>query len=292
VGKIARHGDDDGAALRNFAHAVAAPRAPARGQRAEAPCRFAEAVTRARCPPYGSVRGAIIASMVSLLGFAIPHALAQKPDPGEIHGLRLGLKAPSMTMDGFGELACGSNGGPPRQRIDDWTAFGKCPAEPSGLHEVYARFDDEAEFIGRAIDDPLYAGSRTGTRVAGHPVVLSVLFDDGGGLRGLRFVSDPRASPVERRMAQLLRLAIINHYDPADWSCTDLPAEPGETPVGGIFIKQHCEKTTPERRMSLDARFLRKPGQSDIDPATGDYTSGQFESSTRFELLDPGWRRP
>jgi hypothetical protein len=229
---------------------------------------------------------------MSVFASAVPPAHAQQPDPGEIHGLKLGLQAPSMTMDGFGELACGSNGGPPRQRIDDWTGFGKCPAEPSGLHEVYARFDDEAEFIGRAIDDPLYAGSRTGTRVAGHPIILSVLFDDAGVLRGLRFVSDPRAAPVERRMAQLLRLAIINHYDPADWTCTDLLAEPGETPVGGIFIKQHCEKTTQERRMTLDARFLRKPGQSDIDPATGDYTSGQFESSTRFELLDPAYQKP
>jgi hypothetical protein len=93
-------------------------------------------------------------------------------------------------------------------------------------------------------------------------------------------------------MAHLLRLAIINHYDPADWTCTDLPAEPGETPVGGIFIKQRCEKATAERRMTLEARFLRKPGQSDIDPATGDYTSGQFESSIRFELIDPAYRKP
>jgi hypothetical protein len=219
-------------------------------------------------------------------------ARAQAPDLGEIHGLKLGLKAPSMTMDGWGELACGSNGGPPRQRLDDWSGFAKCRAEASGLHEVYARFDDEDEFIGRAIDDPLYAGERTGTRVAGHPIILSVLFDDAGVLRGLRLISDPRAAPVERRMAHLLRLAIINHYDPAGWTCTDLPAENGETPVGGIFIKQHCEKATPERAMALDARFLRKPGQSDIDPATGDYTSGQFESSTRFELLDPNYKKP
>ena len=125
-----------------------------------------------------------------------------------------------------------------------------CRAEASGLHEVYARFDDEDEFIGRAIDDPLYAGERTGTRVAGHPIILSVLFDDDGVLRGLRFISDPRASPIERRMAHLLRLAIINHYDPAGWTCTDLAPEPGETPVGGVFLKQHCEKVTPERRMT------------------------------------------
>lgn len=225
------------------------------------------------------------------LALAVLPAPAQAPDRGEIHGLKLGLEAPSMTMDGFGELACGSNGGPPRQPLDDWKGFAKCRAEPSGLHEVYVRFDDEEEFIGRAIDDPEYAGGRAGTRVAGHPVILSALFDDAGLLRGLRFVTDPRANPVERRMAHLLRLAIINHYDPAGWTCADLPADSGETPVGGIFIKQHCEKTTAERRMTLDARFLRKKGQSDIDPATGDYTSGQYESSTRFELMDPSYQK-
>jgi hypothetical protein len=217
-------------------------------------------------------------------------ARAQQPDPGEIHGLKLGLKAATMTLNGFGELACGSNGGPPRQPVDGWSDFSKCRAEPNGLHEVYARFDDEDEFIGRAIDDPLYAGGRTGTRVAGHAVILSVLFDDAGVLRGLRFVSDPRADPVERRMAHLLRLAIMNHYDPDGWACTDLPADPGETPVGGIFLKQRCEKVTPERRMTIETHFLRKPGQSDVDPATHEYTSGQFESWTRFELLDPSYK--
>jgi hypothetical protein len=219
-------------------------------------------------------------------------ALAQPRDTGEIHGLKLGLNAATMTLDGFGELACGSNGGPPRLKLDDWKSFAKCRAEASGLHEVYVRFDDEAEFVGRAIDDPLYAGARTGTRVAGHPVILSVLFDDAGIVRGLRFVTDPRGAPIERRMAHLLRLAIMNHYDPEGWACTDLAADAGETPVGGIFIKQHCEKATAERHMTIDARFLRKAGQSDIDPATGDYTSGQFESSTRFELMDPNYRKP
>ena len=246
-------------------------------------------------PRAGVASRTMVALQVVLVAVALAAPLAvraEAPDLGEIHGLKLGLTAQSMTLEGFGELACGSNGGPPRQRLDDWTGFAKCRAEPSGLHEVYARFDDEQEYIGRAIDDPEYAGGRTGTRVAGHPVILSVLFDDAGVLRGLRFVTDPRASPIERRMAHLLRLATINHYGPADWTCTDLPPEPGETPVGGVFIKLHCAKTTPERRMTLDARFLRKRGQSDIDPATGDYTSGQYESSTRFELLDPGYHKP
>src|SRR5580698_4870750 len=140
--------------------------------------------------------------------FTVTAAAAQTAgDPGEIHGLKLGLKAQSMTLDGWGELACGSNGGPPRQKLGAWNEFGKCPGEAGGLHEVTARFDDEAGYVGKAIGDPLYAAN-SGTRVAGHPVILSVLFDDAGVVRGIRMVSDPRAAPSERRMAHLLRIAI------------------------------------------------------------------------------------
>jgi hypothetical protein len=69
--------------------------------------------------------------------------------------------------------------------------------------------------------------------------------------------------------------------------CAEKPHPAG----GGVFIKQRCEKHTPERDLMVEAHFLRKPGQSDIDPATGDYTSGQFESWTRFELLDPNYKK-
>ena len=213
-------------------------------------------------------------------------------DVGEIRGLKLGLKADAMTLDGFGDLACGSNGGPPRQKIDDWSDFKKCRAEVSGLHEVYARFEDEDEYIGKAIDDPLYAKGKLGTRVAGHPVILSTLFDHDGVLRGLRFVTDPRAQSHERRMAHMFRLAVINRYEPDGWSCTDSPPAPGETPVGGIFIKQHCEKLAMGRRLIVDTRFLRKPGQTDNDPVTGEYRPGAYESSTRFEIWDPSYQPP
>jgi hypothetical protein len=246
-------------------------------------------VSRHRQIPARPLRRAGAALALSLASMA---AQAQSPDdPGEIRRLRLGLNAATMSTEGFGDFACGSNGGPPRQKLDDWSGFRKCPAEPSGLREVYLRFDDTEEYIGKAIDDPLYASQRTGTRVAGHPVILSVLFDDGGVLRGIRFVTDPRGDPGARRMAHLLRLAVINRYGPSGWNCTDLPPAPGETPVGGIFLKQHCEKVTAERHLMVEARFLRKPGQSDVD-ANGEPTQGQFESWTRFELMDPAYLKP
>ncbi len=237
-------------------------------------------------------RAGVICSAAAL-AFVATAAVAQTAgDPGEVHGLKLGLNAQSMTLDGWGELACGSNGGPPRQKLGAWSEFAKCAVESGGLHEVAARFDDEAEYIGKAIDDPLYAAQHTGTRVAGHAVILSALFDDGGVLRGIRMISDPRAAPPERRMAHLLRIAIVNHYGPAGWDCVDLPAADGETPVGGVFIKQRCEKVTAERAMTLETHFLRKPGQHDVDPDSHEYTQGQYESSVRFELRDPGSRKP
>ncbi len=217
---------------------------------------------------------------------------AQKEvDRGELRGLKLGLKAQSIQLDGLGDLACGSNGGAPRQRIDDWSGFGKCRTEDNGLHEVYARFEDEREYIGRAIDDPMYARGKAGTRLAGHPVIVSALFDRDGVLRGLRFVTDPRAASHERRMAHLLRLSVFNRYDHEGWSCTDFPPAAGETPVGGIFVKLRCEKLASDRHLTVEARFFRKPGQSDVDPKTGDYRAGQFESSTRFEIFDPSYAK-
>lgn len=219
-------------------------------------------------------------------------AAGPQPDPGEIHGLKLGLKAAEMSADTFGDLACGSNGGTPRQAIGGWTEFRKCRPEPSGLYEVYAPFDDQQDYVSRAIDDPMYAQGKVGTRVAGHPVILSVLFDTDGVLRGIRMVSDPRGSPMERRMAHMLRLAIINRYEPEGWNCTDFPPAPGETPVGGgVFIKQRCEKAMPGKTLTVETHFLRKPGQAGVDSNTGEATQGQFESWTRFEIMDPNYRK-
>jgi len=247
-----------------------------------------EELTAASRPRISTVALAVLCA----LSGAVAVRAQPQHDPGEIHGLKLGLKAAEMSTDTFGDLACGSNGGPPRQMIDGWTDFRKCRPEASGLYEVYAPFDDEQDYAARAIDDPMYAQGRVGTRVAGHPVILSVLFDQDGVVRGIRMISDPRASPLERRMAHMLRLAIINHYEPEGWNCTDMPPAPGETPVGGgVFIKQHCEKTLPGKNLTVETHFLRKPGQSEVDPATREATSGQFESWTRFEIMDPSYRK-
>ena len=246
-------------------------------------------MTRAGRRP-AAVALAALAVAAAVAGRADAQGAPPRDDHGEIHGLALGLKAAEMSLDGFGDIACGSNGGPARQAIDDWSEFGKCRPEPSGLYEVAARFDDQQEYVGRAIDDPMYAQGRLGTRVAGHPVILSVLFDQAAIVRGIRMVSDPRGSVMERRMAHMLRLAVINRYGLEGWTCIDLPRGPGETEVGGgVFVKERCEKHEAERDLFVEAHFLRKAGQSSVNPATGEATTGQYESWTRFEIMDPGY---
>jgi hypothetical protein len=208
-------------------------------------------------------------------------------DSGELRGIRLGMQAATMSTDGFDDFACGSNGGPPRAPLSGWADFHACRPEASGLYEVYVRFDEQQAYQAKAFGDPTLPSEANGTRVAGHPVILSVLFNDSGIAQEIRIVTDPRAPLSLRRMAQLLRLRVIAHYGDEGWTCVDLPAESGETPVGKIFIKQRCEKTTPEHHLIMQARLLRKAGQTDYDPTTKEYRPGQFESSTRLEILDP-----
>jgi hypothetical protein len=231
------------------------------------------------------LRGGALALAFAL---AVPVTTASADeDRGELRGLRLGTQAGTMSTDGFDDFACGSNGGPPRAPLSGWTDFHTCRPEASGLHEVYVRFDEQQAYQAKAFGDPTLPSEADGTRVAGHPVILSVLFNDSGIAQEIRIVTDPRAPLSLRRMAQLLRLRVIAHYGEEDWACVDLPPEPGETPVGKIFIKQRCEKTTPEHHLIMQARLLRKLGQTDYDPVTKEFRPGQFESSTRLEILDP-----
>ena len=116
---------------------------------------------------------AAIAFVVAALAIAGGAGAQTQPDPGEIHGLKLGLAAQAMTLDGWGQLACGSDGGPPRQELDAWSDFTKCRPEASGLREVNARFDDEDEYVAKALGEPAYAGRQTGTRVAASEVMVN-----------------------------------------------------------------------------------------------------------------------
>ena len=54
----------------------------------------------------------------------------------------------------------------------------------------------------------------------------------------------------------------------------------------GQFVKRECTRDddAAHRHYTIVSHYLRKPGQHDIDPATGQLSQGQFESFTRAEV--------
>jgi hypothetical protein len=225
----------------------------------------------------------------------------QAADRATIWDLKLGAglsKQPGP--DAFRAFACGSNGGAPRAPLDGFDGFGRCPAEPDGLREVYFEYDDELEYIARAHDDERAISRWAGTHEVTFPVIVSALFDDAGILRGIRMVTDARpehrnditeAERKKRDEAYTLASVMASRFNinPAH-DCEAIPPADGETPVGDLLIKRICERTDGGRRIVIRASLFRKPGQSGYNPQLpSQLTHGQFESSARLEIYQAGW---
>jgi hypothetical protein len=234
---------------------------------------------------------------VRLFGFAVAAAITfgapgvlfaqganERPVRHEVWDIQLGAKAADLPDD-YVDFACGTNGGPPSTPLTGWKDYRRCRPDANGLHEVYFRYDDELEYWAKANNLEAQMEQYVGTKTYGFPIVVSALIDDGGVVRGIRIVSDPRDPTGDREEAYLLRNFLNARFGREGWQCEDLAAEPGETPVTGIFIKQRCEKDIEGGMHGLlITRHLRKPGQSQYDPQSGKETTNQFESSVRFEL--------
>jgi hypothetical protein len=231
-------------------------------------------------------------------------ALAQDLRRASVWDLKLGQPIAAQPSPAeFRGFACGSNGGPPRQRLTGWGDFARCAAEPSGLHEIYFEYDDEYEYIARAKDLEREVARWAGTTEFGFPVIVSALLDAGGVLKGIRVVTDSRpehrvdvtdADLRKRDDAYLFGGRMASRFDiDAKRDCTALPPAEGESAVGDLFIKQSCELSDPGhgRKIALKVNYFRKPGQSAFNPQMPtQLMQGQFESSARLEVFDTGGR--
>jgi hypothetical protein len=209
---------------------------------------------------------------------------AEAPRRLEVWDIPLGARAGDLP-DEFIDYACGTNGGPPGLPLKGWGDFRRCRPEPTGLREVYFRYDDELEYWGKANAMLDQMERFAGTKTYGFPIIVSALFDENGVVDGIRIVSDPREDVQNREEAYFLRNFLTARLGRDGWQCEDLPLADGETPVGGQSVKQNCRKPIDANTTAtLATRFLRKPGQRQIDVHSGKETAGQFESSVRFEL--------
>ena len=228
---------------------------------------------------------AAMAALIGAPGMLLAQGADERPVRHEVWDIRLGAKITDLPDD-YVDYACGTNGGPPSTPLTGWKDYRRCRPETNGLREVYFRYDDELEYWAKANNLAAQMEQYVGTKTYGFPIIASVLAGDDGTVRGIRIVSDPRDPTGDRDEAYLLRNFLNARFGREGWQCEDLAAEPGETPVTGIFIKQRCEKDIDGGLHGLlVTHHLRKPGQSQYDPHSGKETTNQFESYVRFELI-------
>lgn len=247
---------------------------------------------------------------IALSAVSLSVAVAQDAPAGQERGntkrmtlqdLQVGATVDQMPAAiEFRNYACGSDGGPPLSKLAGWSDFKTCPADANGLHEVYFEYDNEAEYILRAMNDPR-AVRFIGTTEQGFPVVTSALFSDDGVLRGVRLVTDPRPNYTADSFFDLSDLRTRESFyllgpfvggqagiNPAK-DCTSIPLGDREAAVGDVWVKLDCERDADGKRYLLQTRYFRKAGQVARDPVTKQMTEGQFESSTRFEEYAEGY---
>lgn len=203
-----------------------------------------------------------------------------------IWDVTFGQPITQIPLSAVATIACGTNGGPPSVELRDFTEFARCPAEASGLHEVFFTYDDEQDYIARALEDE-FRFAQGGTSIYAHPVVFTVLVDDEGIARGIRIVTDERASERDRRVAVRLSDNLKARYSPWSPACEDIPATDGQLPVGTIFIHQICTAESPDgdAAMRLEATYFRKKGQTSISLETQKVQKNYFQSATRLEVV-------
>jgi len=170
----------------------------------------------------------------------------------ELRDLRVGMPVRDIPAGEYVDLACAAS---PGQKLAAWAEFRKCPADAAGLRAISFHYDEAQNALAQVND------KYEGTKVAGHPVVLTLEIADGGVVEGLRIDTDPKARLFLRKKAHLLALVVKSRYGEAGWDCREIEPAAGETPVGGVFVKEHCEKAVTGRRLVLDRLLYRRTGQ-------------------------------
>jgi hypothetical protein len=192
---------------------------------------------------------------------------AEDPLEGDLRDLRVGMAVDQLPAEGYVDLACGNDGGAPGAALARWAEFTKCPPDAAGLHEVtFAYAESRLAEVGERWE---------GTKVAGHPVIPSLLIDDQGVVQGIRIVTDPKARMYLKKKAFLLGIRVMGRYGREGWTCTEAKPDAGRTPVGGVFIDRHCEKTFHDRHLILETALYR----------TAEQQGQEFTDETRLEIF-------
>jgi hypothetical protein len=209
-----------------------------------------------------------ILAAVAILAFA-PLGGARAADGNDLREFRLGMKVADLPPHGYEGYSCADAAD---KKLESWADWKSCPADGDGMRAIGFRFDDAYNERARLND------AAAGTKVGGHPVRIALLIGQDGVVDGIRIETDPTARLYMRKKAFLMAEQVKNRYGEDGWTCTKAQPGPDDEEVGGVFLREHCEKTTDTRHFVMDRGLFRKRGQPD----------SQFTDETRLLILRRG----
>lgn len=188
----------------------------------------------------------IAAGLLACLTLLLADSPARTQEFGgnDLRDIRVGMAATELGEAGYINLSCAAD---PKQTLKGWANWRDCPADASGKRAVHFGYDPVV--------------SRDGTMVAGHPVILTMSINDSGRVAGLQIETDPKARLYIRKKAFLLGLQAKSRYGSEGWACTDGKPDTGDQPVGGVFLRERCTKTTGDRSLIVERNLYRRAGQ-------------------------------
>ncbi len=203
-----------------------------------------------------------------------------------IWDIEIGSHISTLPNLDLNDISCGTNGGPISTKLNNFKDYKRCKKEPNGLYEVSFSYDDERQYIIKALNMSSRALTDI-TTVYSHPVILSVLISEQSLITGIRIMTDERANVRQRRVAATLARNFNSRFKKWNLVCEDLPLTGGEMNIGSFNIKSRCFGKSPDgtKNLRMDARYLRKKGQIAVNPETQKINTTYFESFTRLEIL-------
>ena len=182
--------------------------------------------------------------VVALFVFTEQLARAQADTNFDVRDLVVGMPVRVIPDAGYIDLSCVDDAS---RKLRSWSESSECPLGIDKLRAVRFEFDP--------------ATSRDGTLIAGHPVVLTALVDSSATLAGLKIDTDPGARLYMRKKAFLLGSQVKSRYGFEGWTCMQRVQDPGESAVGGVYVRESCRKTLPDRVLVVERDLFRRLDQ-------------------------------
>lgn len=188
------------------------------------------------------------ASALALLLAGLPASAADQPARNDLRDLRVGMTVAEIPAGEYTDLRCLSA---PDTRIEAFSDYGRCPADAQGHHGIRFAFDEKTNVLG-PLDDKY-----RGTKVGGHPVLLTLRVGDESRVVGLDIETDDHTRLFLRKKAYMLGRQAMSYYGNDGWNCTHTPPGADEAPVGGMFLRDHCSKRFDGREIIVHRTFYR-----------------------------------